>query len=338
MAPHDSFRHPPRRPLRGRVRVVQVGVALALLLLAFPLRAAERPQAPPTLTARSARVQLLDPAGASAGALPGSGTAEGAATAGGPTEGAAAPVLPEPWLVHGDTGKRSIASISKLFALMAILDRNPDMDGTTTIEPSDRTFTRGGARSRLRVGLSYRNRDLVTAALMSSDNRAPLALGRAVGLDRTALAKAMVAKARSIGLRRVSFEEPVGLSYENQASAEGLVLALRAALEYPAIREVTSTPDAVITPAGRKAPRERYVNTNRLVRWGFRGILGGKTGFNREAGHCLAFAVQLEDGRRAAIVILGAPDRGALFRDAKKLYEWTRKEAKLRPPETAAAE
>lgn len=286
------------------------GAATALALAAANPRTALASESPPRLTARAVRVQLLDP-----------------------EEGSAPP---EPWLVHGDTDQRSIASVSKLFALMVVLDRGLDMDGTTKMLPSDRTYTRGGARSRLEIGWTYRNRDLVTAALMSSDNRAVLALGRAVGLSREELARAMLEKARAIGLKRVGFEEPTGLSYDNQASAEGLVLALRAALEYEAIRVATSTPNAVIVPVGRKSPKEPYVNTNRLVRWGYEGILGGKTGFNREAGHCLIFALRVKDGRRVAIVILGAPTRNALFSDAKRLVAWTREAAERHPPKVVA--
>lgn len=312
---------PPSLPSRSyaaaRLRAAFVVALVAFLGLAWsgaPAQARSRSK-PPRLSAKAVRVQPLDPPAGSEDGAP----------------------LPDAWLVHGDTGQRSIASVSKLFALMVILDRDLDMDGVTKMEPSDRKWTRGGARSRLRIGYEYRNRDLVTAALMSSDNRAPLALGRAVGLSRKELAREMVKKARSIGLRRVGFEEPVGLSYDNQASAEGLVLALRAALEYPAIREATSSPNTIITPAGRKRPRERYVNTNRLVRWGYDGILGGKTGYNSRAGHCLVFALRVKDGRRLAIIILGAPNRSALFRDAKRLVKWTRREAKKHPPETTAA-
>ena len=239
---------------------------------------------------------------------------------------------PPPWYVQGETGVHAIASISKLVALMAILDRDLDMEATTTMEKSDHRFTRTGSRSRLRVGVAYRNRDLVTAALMSSDNRAVLALGRAVGLSREALAAAMNAKVRSLGLRHAHFAEPTGISHDNVAAPGEILVILRAALEYEPIRRLTTQAEAVIRPAGRKRPREVYVNTNRLVRWGVSGILGGKTGFNRKAGHCLTFAIRVADGRRIGVVILGAPTRNALFRDAKHLASWVREAARRHPP------
>lgn len=312
---HHSLRGAARRGHGAGLAVaLAFGLGACLVLAAARPRPAlaAHPAAPPRLGAKAVRVQPMDPE------EPGG-------------------ALPEPWLIHGDTEQRSIASVSKLFALMVVLDRGLDMDGTTKMLPSDHTWTRGGARSRLQIGWTYRNRDLVTAALMSSDNRAVLALGRAVGLSREELARAMVEKAHAIGLKRVGFAEPTGLSYDNQASAEGLVLALRAALEYEPIRVATSTTGAVIVPVGRKKPREPYNNTNRLVRWGYEGILGGKTGFNREAGNCLIFALRVKDGRRVAVVILGAPTRNSLFLDAKRLYAWTQAEAERRPPKVPAA-
>lgn len=277
---------------------------LGVAMLPLPAQAAGRGQGPPKLRSAAVRVQLLDDVDGH---------------------------LPAPWLVHGVTGRHAIASISKLLAAMVVLDRGLDPDGQTEILKSDHRFTRGGARSRLRVGYTYRNGDLLTAALMSSDNRATLALGRAVGLKRRAFARAMEEKARAVGLRRMQFEEPTGISHDNQASPEGVVLVLRAALEYEAIRTATTTTTTVIRPAGRRRPAERYVNTNRLVRWGYRGVLGGKTGFNSAAGHCLTFALKLRDGRRLGIVILGAPSRRTLFADAKKLVKWVRAEARRRP-------
>ena len=260
----------------------------------------------PTLAAGAVRVQLLDPV---------------------PPDTVH---LPEPWLVHGETAAHAIASVSKLLAIMAILDRGLDMEGKTRIEKSDRLFTRTGARSRLRIGVEYRNSDLVVAALLSSDNRAVLALGRAVGLSRRMLTEAMKEKAAAIGLKRFDFGDPTGISHDNVVSPEGVVLMLKAALEYPLVHDITTRKTAVITPAGRKRPEEHYVNTNRLVRWGYEGILGGKTGFNKKAGHCLAFAIQVEDGRRIGIVILGEPSRGRLFRDAKALVRWVRSQARTR--------
>src|SRR3954468_15639426 len=65
---------------------------------------------------------------------------------------------------------RPIASISKLMAMLVVLDpvRYLDLDAPTTMIESDKQIAFGGARSRLPVGMAFTNRDLLHAALMAS--------------------------------------------------------------------------------------------------------------------------------------------------------------------------
>src|SRR6478752_4325790 len=96
---------------------------------------------------------------------------------------------------------RPIASISKLMAALVVLDAKLDFEGVTQMTESDKQIATGGARSRLMVGQSFTNRDLLHAALMASDNRAVPALGRAVGLNPQQMVAAMNAKAAELGLK-----------------------------------------------------------------------------------------------------------------------------------------
>ncbi len=68
---------------------------------------------------------------------------------------------------------RAIASTTKIFVAMAVRKKGLDLDGWTTITKGDAKWSRGGARTRLDVGDTFRNQDLLRAMLMASDNRAP---------------------------------------------------------------------------------------------------------------------------------------------------------------------
>ena len=57
--------------------------------------------------------------------------------------------------------------------------------------------------------------------------------------------------------------------------------------------------------AGRRKP-VTIQNTNRLVRAGEMDVRGGKTGFIRAAGYCLATLLRLPQGEQVAVVVLGA--------------------------------
>ena len=103
-------------------------------------------------------------------------------------------------MTKGSMGSHAIASITKLLSLRVIFRSGLDLDEETKMESSDWTHTVGGARTRLVKGRSYKNNDLVNAALLGSDNRAVVALGRAVGLSHAQLVQAMNVEAEKLGL------------------------------------------------------------------------------------------------------------------------------------------
>src|SRR5262245_33782664 len=106
---------------------------------------------------------------------------------------------------------RPIASISKLMAALVVLEQGLALDGTQTITKADKECAWKGARSRLLEGMTLTHRDLLRAALVSSDNRAVPALARAVGLSPGQLTVAMTKKAQALGLAHTEFKDPTGL-------------------------------------------------------------------------------------------------------------------------------
>ena len=68
---------------------------------------------------------------------------------------------------------RPIASTTKIFVAMVVRKRGLDLDGWTTIDKTDVRYAKGGARTRLDLEETFRNRDLLRAMLIASDNRAP---------------------------------------------------------------------------------------------------------------------------------------------------------------------
>src|SRR5262249_32263142 len=153
---------------------------------------------------------------------------------------------------------------------LVVLDpaRHLDLDAPTTMIDSDRQIAFGGARSRLPVGMSFTNRDLLHAALMASDNRAVPALGRAVGLNPQQLVAAMNAKAKELGMKTPHFEDPVGPNPGNPSTPRALVLMLKAAIRQPLLSEITQKPKYVAHPVGRPGWTIEYNNTDVIARSG----------------------------------------------------------------------
>jgi D-alanyl-D-alanine endopeptidase (penicillin-binding protein 7) len=64
-------------------------------------------------------------------------------------------------------------------------------------------------------------------------------------------------------------------------------------------------------------------STNQLVRSGDVDVLGGKTGFIRKAGYCLATLLRLpQGGPQIAVVILGARSNAGRFWETRHLLNW----------------
>lgn len=192
---------------------------------------------------------------------------------------------------HADT-VRPIASISKLIAMLVAVEHHLDLDGVTTITAQDRDLALRGARSRLVTGYSFTNRDLLHAALIGSDNRAVLALGRAVGLSPAQFAAAMTQKAKSLGLRHTSFGDPTGLDERNRSTPRELVRVLAEVLRVPLLAEVCRTAAWTVHAVNHPRYAVEYRNTDHIVRRGRYHVLAGKTGYTDPAGYCLAIVAR----------------------------------------------
>ena len=214
---------------------------------------------------------------------------------------------------------RAIASVGKLFLALVLMDRHIDLDATTKVTEEDALLSAGGARSRLQVGKSFTNHDLLRAMLISSDNRACPALGRAVGLSAANLVEAMNAKARSLGLKRTRFVDTTGLK-ANVSTTREVLTALMAAIAVPTLAEIMTTTQATVSSTDGRVTVD-YFSTDVALRSGRYSVLGGKTGYTDEAKYCLAIAAKLA-GRRVGMAFLGADGKLTRFGDFNRGVAW----------------
>jgi D-alanyl-D-alanine endopeptidase (penicillin-binding protein 7) len=214
---------------------------------------------------------------------------------------------------------RAIASISKLAAMMVVMDRGLELDGLTTMKKIDVEVAKGGAPSRLPEGMTLSNRDLLHAALLGSDNRAVAALGRAVGYTAPQFAEAMNKKVAQLGLKQTHFREPTGLSPENVSTPRETIGMLRAAMTHPTLGPILRRMEYDAHPVGRGAIH--YVNTHRPAHRPNSDVLGGKTGFNDQARYCLVICTKV-DGHTYGMAFLGTEGKQTRFGDAARVADW----------------
>jgi D-alanyl-D-alanine endopeptidase (penicillin-binding protein 7) len=209
---------------------------------------------------------------------------------------------------------RPIASITKLMTAMVVLDAKPPMGEELKISDDDRDLVMGTS-SRLHVGWALSREDMLHLALMSSENRAAAALSRYYPGGRPAFVNAMNARAEDLGMTHTHFVNANGLTTENVSTAYDLLKLVRAADQYPLIRQFTTDPRYDVRVSRYVLA---YFNSNRLVGRPDWDIDIQKTGFTNEAGHCLVMRVNAE-GRSLIMIFLDAYGKLTRFADARRV-------------------
>ena len=212
-----------------------------------------------------------------------------------------------------------IASVTKLMTAMVMLDARLPMDEYLTINEADVDMLKGTS-SRLRLGTELTRSELLQLAIMSSENRAASALARNYPGGLTAFIAAMNVKALELGMTHTHFFDPTGLNSANVSTAEDLVKMVRAAYQYPQIRQVSTTASHEVSVHGARNP-VNFVNTNVLVRnsdW----VIGlSKTGYINEAGRCLVMQAEIA-GQPIIIVLLDSWGKYTRIGDAQRIRKW----------------
>jgi D-alanyl-D-alanine endopeptidase (penicillin-binding protein 7) len=209
---------------------------------------------------------------------------------------------------------RPIASLTKLVTTMVFLRTEPDLFRVVTVTSDDRL---GAGKSRLYVGEELTLFDLLHLTLISSDNVAARILARSTGFSGQEFVEGMNRLAGELNLDKTRFSDPTGLDRGNVSTASEFAVILKAALEYGRIARAIAKKNHTYTALNSKEQFIAY-NTNRLL-YGREDILGGKTGYIRDSGYCLALGVETLEGRRLGAVLLGAPSNNYRYRDAHRL-------------------
>jgi D-alanyl-D-alanine endopeptidase (penicillin-binding protein 7) len=221
-----------------------------------------------------------------------------------------------------------IASITKLMTGLIVADANLPLFESITITQDD-VDTYKGSSSRLAVGTTLTREELMHLALMSSENRAAHALGRAYPGGLSAFVQQMNLKARALGMSETRFVEPTGLSSANQSSARDLATLVAAAYERPILRDLSTSPNHHLD-VGRRVLR--FNNSNRLVHSPDWEIGLQKTGYISEAGRCLVMQARIA-GRKMIMVLLDSPGKVSRADDVERMRKWVEATTLMQWPE-----
>jgi serine-type D-Ala-D-Ala carboxypeptidase (penicillin-binding protein 5/6) len=208
-----------------------------------------------------------------------------------------------------------ITSLTKMMtALLVVAGEPPGARVRITKEARDAPGSRVGLLPKRKP---VRVESLLYGLLLPSGNDAAHALAQKVAGTSRAFIVAMNAKAQQLNLGCTHFTSVDGfVDAGNHSCAVDLAALARAVLDQPRLARIVGARSAVLR-FPTKGGKLYLFNNNPLLRTGYAGTIGVKTGFTDAAGHCLVAAVK-RHGHRLGVVLLHSPDTNA---QARKLLD-----------------
>jgi serine-type D-Ala-D-Ala carboxypeptidase (penicillin-binding protein 5/6) len=212
---------------------------------------------------------------------------------------------------HAPTRVLPIASLTKMMTALVVDDRVP-RHARVKITKQALAY-QGSGVGVLPKGKRVKVRPMLYGLLLPSGNDAAIALAqRASGTVKKFVA-AMNARAHAMGLVCTHYTSPSGF-YDagNHSCAGDLAAEARAILRVPRLARIVRT-GHIVLPFPIKGGKLYLYNNNPLLRLGYRGTTGMKTGYTDAAGHCLVATARRGDVD-LGVVLLHSPDTGTQAR------------------------
>ncbi|MEU8850239.1 D-alanyl-D-alanine carboxypeptidase [Streptomyces sp. NPDC048564] len=291
---------PPDTPVRTAIRRVKIWTPLVLLLaIVFAVVQNVRPLPAPTLDLTAKDSYTFD---------------GGKVDIPWPAEGQAALDV-DGIGSFGSSGEQKpvpIASVAKVMTAYLILRDHPLESGAEgpkiKIDQAAEDQSDAGQESTVKVtaGDQITQREALESILIASANNVARLLARWDAGSEKAFVEKMNAAAEGLGMTNTTYTDPSGLNNTTVSTAVDQVKLAKAAMKYPAFREVA----AMMSYDDYKG--ENHGNWNQLV--GRNNVVGIKTGTTTSALGNLVFAAKKEIGGETRTVIgavVRQPDAGS---------------------------
>ena len=208
---------------------------------------------------------------------------------------------------------RSVASISKIMTAIIAIESGKMKKEVTIGNEIKSSY---GSGIYLQQGEKLKLEDLVYGLMLRSGNDAALAIAKYVGGNVDSFVKKMNKKAREIGMKNTTFNNPSGLDQEkgNYSTAYDMAILTSYAMKNKEYRKITSTKKYTL-----KTNKNVYnwINKNKLLKL-YKYTTGGKTGFTEKARRTLVSTAK-KDNMNLVVVTL---NDGNDWKDHENLFEY----------------
>jgi serine-type D-Ala-D-Ala carboxypeptidase (penicillin-binding protein 5/6) len=197
-----------------------------------------------------------------------------------------------------------MASLTKIMTALLVVERTRP-DEPVRITPAALRYSGSGV-GLLPKGKRVRLETLMNGLLLVSGNDAAIALAVHISGTERRFVNLMNRLARRWRLRCTHFASSHGLERGNRSCPRDLAVLTRMAMAEPRIRRIARRRQ-VSFRFPIKGRRLYLTGHNPLIRMGYRGAVGLKTGYTTEAGRCFV-GVARRGGRRMGVVLLNSHD------------------------------
>jgi serine-type D-Ala-D-Ala carboxypeptidase (penicillin-binding protein 5/6) len=206
-----------------------------------------------------------------------------------------------------------IASLTKMMTALLVVER---LDGRARVRISRHALKyRGSGVGLFKPGRRISVNTMLHGLLLPSGNDAAIALAEQVAGSVPRFVALMNGRARQMGLECTHFNSPDGFRGNTSCTPDLAALA-RAVLREPRLARIVRRRRAIL-PFPIRGGRIHLYSTNPLIRRGYKGVTGVKTGYTVPAGRCLV-ATARRGPIRLGVVLLHSPDPG---RQAQQLLD-----------------
>jgi D-alanyl-D-alanine carboxypeptidase len=197
-----------------------------------------------------------------------------------------------------------IASLTKIMTALLVVERTRPREPVRITQAA--LDYSGSGIGLLPKGKRVRAETLLNGLMIVSGNDAAIALAVHIAGDERRFVALMNRRARAWGLTCTRFASSHGLEPGNRSCARDLAVLARVAMTRPRIRRVVERTQAVLRFPIKGGKLYLYGH-NPLMRLGYPGTIGLKTGYTEAAGRCFVGIVR-RAGRTLGVVLLNSRD------------------------------
>lgn len=208
---------------------------------------------------------------------------------------------------------RSVASISKIMTAVVAIESGKLNDKVIVGDEIGKAY---GSGIYIKVGEELTLKDLLYGLMLRSGNDAALAIAKYVGGSVEDFVTMMNDKAKKIGMKNTTFNNPSGLDQEkgNYSTAYDMAILTSYAMKLEDYKTITSTKKYTLTT---NKNTYSWINKNKLLSI-YKYTTGGKTGFTEIAKRTLVSTAS-KDNTNLVVVTL---NDGNDWQDHQNLFEY----------------